>query len=153
MKKTIVPLFIIFLFIISCRYEDGPTISLRSPEQRLKGYYDVNSFSINDIDSTTYYKDSCGCDLWISPGESKIVNYVCILTACKGEDTWGSFLLSNKRDKLFISFDSTSMGGIGPLSSNTYIEWEIARLTNKNLWIKTNYNGKDYKVKLIKKKV
>jgi hypothetical protein len=156
MKKNFFALSVILLFIAGCRYDDGPKISFRSPEQRLKGYYDVDFFSINDIDSTSYYMDSCGCDLWISPGDSKTLTYLCVLTACKdgkGEDTWGSFLLSTHRNKLFVSYDSTSMVGIGPFSSGTYTEWDIQRLTNKNLWMKTTFNGKDYKVKLVKKKV
>jgi len=154
MRKLIIPILFLFLFALSCRYKDGPDISLRLPETRIKGYYDVTSFTVNDIESYSIYNDSCGCDLYIGLGSSKLTTSDLVLTACtKGDDTWGTFLFSKNHKKLFINYDSTDLKGYGPMGSKKYSEWDIYKLTNKELWIKTNFNNKDYFVKLKKKKV
>ena len=48
-ELTISTIIIIFFVFLSCsKYDDGPFISLRSPEQRIVGEYILNTYIINN---------------------------------------------------------------------------------------------------------
>lgn len=60
--NVIVVAIILALFASCSKYEDGPWISFRSAGSRINGSYVVQEFTINNIDITDYYKDSCNCE-------------------------------------------------------------------------------------------
>ena len=152
MKKTITYIFFISLFIVACRYKDGPDLSLNLPETRIKGYFNLTSMTINNVEYYNAYMDTCGCGIDIGHSATKLTSPIIELTACKGVDTWGNFLFSKNHRLLYIAFDTTTMKGYGPFGSAQNSKWTIMRLTMKDLWIKTNFNNADYFVKLRKKK-
>ena len=55
-KSLIVVLGFVLLVFAGCRYEDGPAISFRSVENRLKGEYDIVKFEKGGVDLTDSLK-------------------------------------------------------------------------------------------------
>ena len=65
MKRIIFMLIGITTIITSCKkYEEGPCISFRSPLKRIYGYYNLSSYTINGVDSLTFFNDSMGSSFY-----------------------------------------------------------------------------------------
>jgi hypothetical protein len=152
MKKTILLLLILIGFIAGCKYDDGPAISFRSFSKRITGYYNLESFTVNGNEMLQAYTDSCGCDMIIEWEftNGKYKKY-CVLTACKGEETWGDFFVTSDKKGVEMAFDSTTQIGYGPLGSKQYSQWDIKRIANKEFWIKSTFSGNEYFLKLKKR--
>jgi len=53
------------------------------------------------------------------------------------------------KNKFLNAYGSAGLSiGTGPFGIGKEPEWEILRLTNKELYMKTTYNGKEYYVEL-----
>jgi len=148
MKKTIFALAIL-LFLAACKYEDGPLISLRSKHNRLDGTWKFKEVLVDEIDSTSAYQQQ--------------FTYISIVS---GEDLWNAYMVDaqiefhsdsnytqakgwfNKNKTLlhisFLSIFTWSFGFIGGYNE----DWEVLKLSNNNLWFKTNYNNRTYLFKL-----
>jgi hypothetical protein len=137
-KNTLIILLFIFLasILYTCKkYPDGPVLSLRGKISRVTGTYDVESFKVNNIDSTSIllcktYSFSHG------HGSSDI-----------GSCCSGFWYLTDDNSKITISIFS---GDIGPFIKIGKISWKILRLTNTEFWIETKYVNSYYEVKLKK---
>ncbi len=153
-------IIILFLGLLSCKkYEDGPCISFRKAKNKIVAEWQVESFSINNVDNTSLYQSTCNCNFKF---EAKYTTgfdpNIFYFTNCKGfaNEIIGDydFADNNKilktnpgRVKLTDEKD-TSIHYIGPIGSERFTEWQIKRLTKKELWIETNYYNTDYFVKL-----
>jgi len=158
---------ILMAMISSCKkYPDGPWFDFRSKSERAIGEWDVNYFSVDGNDSTTYLKSqpyygqyhferaSGDKALSISGGTAYYTaidkNY---------ESIKGRWYFSNSSDQLIIEMTfnyPTFAGHVGPYRydipqysnrSNT-ITWDIRRLSQHALWLQTTQNGKVYYLKL-----
>lgn len=148
-----------FFFIIAttlfeaCRgYEEGPIISLRTPNARLKAHpWYVEQFLVDNADSTDFYYSlsghyivfysdrasaedlkflkHCDCNNIISDGTP------CPLSGARG--SYAGYV----RKYLGVNYG----GSMYPFHG--YIKWEILKLTNKYLWLKTTYKEKEYIIK------
>lgn len=60
MKKTKINAFglaLLALLLSSCaKYEDGPSLSLRSPEKRIIGLWECSKVMVGGVDQTAYYQ-------------------------------------------------------------------------------------------------
>jgi len=140
---------LLIILPLSCKYDEGPAISLRGVEQRIIGDYKVTEFSINDIDNMTLYNDSCGCRIGFAHYKQYHQNPVATLEMCKKwAPTYGIYKISKNKKTLLISYHDSQMLGVGPIGSLKSSVWEIKRLTDKDLWIETNYNSDKYFLKL-----
>ena len=163
MLKKIVFFFVVIVFIAnaSCKkYPDGPLLSLHSKGERICNYWHVDYFSINGNDSTSYLKGqsffgyyhfkkaSDDRSLFVTGGDCyyDTDNY-----NFYGEGKWG-FVNNKKSISIHLNFNPSFSNGysIGPFrydfGSNTIV-WDIMRLEQHELWLKTTYNGKEYLVK------
>ena len=153
MKKLI--LFIIVLAAITegCKkYEDGPLISLRSVKNRLYGDYTLTKYTVNGVDSLSLYNDSL--DLIIHSHPHQDDSNIYFVFSGKNESSTGFVMiciLINKNKILKALGTSGLPIGTGPFGKDKKPEWEILRLTNKELNMKTTYNGKEYYVELVEK--
>jgi len=134
------------IITLSCKYEEGPAISLRGVEKRIIGRYNVIDFSINDIDAMVLYNDSCGCI--ISFYHKKYYNPITYLSCEKWMTTFGVYQISNNKKSILISYNDSPMSGIRPLGSLKSSVWEIKRLTDRDIWLETIYNSDKYFMKL-----
>lgn len=155
LKLVLFSLIFIMLFAISgCKkYEDGPLISLRTKEARLTGEWDVEYFSINGYDSTSYLKSQSFYGKYLF-GKDEIHNkklfvYKNSSTVIPNYNGDGYWMFLNHKESVYIHYDYLTSGPtVGPFRAND-ITWEIKRLKNKELWLKTQYAGKEYFVKFI----
>jgi hypothetical protein len=149
--RNFILLSLAFAFILtaSCKkYPDGPLLSLRTKEHRLAGTWDVEYFSINGFDSTGYLKNQpfYGVYAFSVKHNSDVCSYS---SSNYVYSVFGFWKLVDNNNNLIIKFniDSTNIGQIGAYRAEKTV-WEIRRLTEKELWLKTTYtDGREYFVK------
>ncbi len=161
MKRGILYLIIFAGFLASCKkYEDGPFISLRSPENRIIGRYKLYTYTVNGVDSINLFNDSLYNEFNFFDG--KIYGYDavngCTIDGLRNDSnifhlSW-VWKLDNDNKILKVTKASVYAGntywhsGTGPFVNNAECEWEILRLTNNEIKMKTNFKGKEYLIKL-----
>jgi hypothetical protein len=158
MTKTIeLFLSVIFLGVLvtsSCKkYPDGPLLSLWTKEHRIVGTWDVEYFSINGHDSTEYLKSKPFYGMYSFDNRNNS-NYCYYNSSNENYHLYGWWQLENDKKNITIDFniDSVYTEQMGPYRAKSS-SWEIRRLAEKEMWLKTNYSdGKEYyiKFKLIK---
>jgi len=149
MKKKYFIVNIILIILFSCKYEEGPAISIRSVENRITGIYEVNEFVLNDNNVMSLFKDSCNCLIGFEhEKDSKPV--VGLYPASKRDRTFGLYKISKNKKEIQTAFIQSNLTGIGPLGSLKTADWAIIKLTNKDFWIETNDSYDKYSLKLKK---
>lgn len=151
MKKLIFVILIIAAINEGCKkYEEGPTFSLRSAKNRLYGSYTLIKYMVDGQDSLTLYNDSIGTNFCFSKDPGNIHD-ICLITGDRKDGIYMSIYwqwsLENRNRNLIIKV-GTGNTGIGPFGFGKKPEWEILRLTNREVKMKTNFNGKEYYVEL-----
>ena len=151
MKKTILYLIVIAAIASSCKkYEEGPCISLKSPEKRLYGAYSISSYSINGEESLSLFKDSLATfanftkysdnsEITFSVfGDRKDGKRSTLNCGCNFSDKYSNLN--------FTACDGISIG-TGPFSIGIRdISYEILKLTSNEVKLKTLYNNNEYVV-------
>jgi hypothetical protein len=155
MKKTILIILVLATVVGGCKkYEEGPCISFRSVTNRLYGEYEITSYTINGEDSLSLYCDSLKNHLEIYFDKADLdINLN--IWGTRADGAWRVLLCSCNLTNDNSIFNFNHCGGdigTGPFTPiSQKIEWEILRLTKKELKMKTTYNGKEYVVDLEKK--
>ena len=142
-----------FLFLAVCfseckKYpEDDKRYFFRSPKHRLEpsngiGYWEVESFFVDGVDSTSVYCHPACIIYHFGMRESWSTQGI-------GIDYYleGKWHFSNWKKNIVIE----NLGGKKPLLVSPYDtsqEWEIQKLTKREFWIRTNYNNTEYYLKL-----
>ena len=152
--KNLILLLTVFAFVLtaSCKkYPDGPLLSLYTRQHRVVGYWDVEYFSINGNDSTSYLKSNSlygKYDFGKSQNGRADFLYYNNAHTYSAEGYWAF-----DNDDQYIKIDITHASqhlNIGPFGSES-CRWTIQRLKEKELWLKINYtDGKEYFVKFRK---
>lgn len=153
--NVLVLTLILTMFAACSKYEDGPWISFRSPEKRITSHYwDVESFKKNDIDFTAEWKDNYDWGFDFEEHDenhpetptSELNVFVISPIYSYGVGGWHFHDINFEADlydktKVSIGFtlvDNTGsvMDTIGlyPLQSGISIEYNITRLTSKEMW-------------------
>jgi len=138
-------IFVLILITYSCkRYEDGPNFTLRTPIQRLSGYWEVTKFEIDGVDSLGLKPIHCG--QYKITGKVRNGCYMCISSNpnCYGPNEIvpiaQEWYLSNDKERfigqtsglpLTVNVDYISATG-DTTNINSYT-WQIKKLTNKEL--------------------
>ena len=145
---------IILLTIAACKkYPDGPLISFQTKMYRLTNTnWDVDSFIANGHDSTAYLKSQLFYGNYYfrkpeSDNNGRFAYHPLYNSNCDGSGQWE---FTNNKKSIIISAIYSTFGHIGPFrldDSIAKVTWDIMRLTQKDLWLKTTYNGKEYFVK------
>ncbi|HBG69274.1 MAG: hypothetical protein A2W93_03960 [Bacteroidetes bacterium GWF2_43_63] len=122
MKKLLLPLFVIILALTGCYYEEGPIISLRTPESRLVNKWKYEKFTLNGQDQMHNYQSS-----WVEFKKDK--------TAMFYEDTAYSYTaaweFSDDFKTLYLNCTDDTF--------NTWeIDYNILKLRDKELWMESD---------------
>jgi hypothetical protein len=131
----------------SCKkYPDGPLLSFHTKQHRIEGVWDVTYFSINGHDSTEYLKSKnfYGMYDFFHNDDGLQLNYISDAAFSRT----GYWDLNGNSKNLQINFKPGNIHPehLGPYRANS--EWEIRRLTEKEMWLKTFYSdGSEYFVK------
>jgi len=152
MKKLFFILLLIASLAGACKkYDEGPWLSLRSAENRLYGAYTLTQYTVNGTDSLSLYNDSLGLIFWFMYDDVNSIK-LCIIDRSRKDGGWATlnwkWRFKNKNKVIDIESAGGSTNGTGPFGINKLPEWEILRLTNKEIKMKTNYNYKEYLIKL-----
>ncbi|MCX6295116.1 MAG: hypothetical protein NTX97_03445 [Bacteroidetes bacterium] len=143
-----------FIFFSGCKkYPDGPLFSIYSPQVRILGEWDVNYFSVNGFDSTSYLKAQPFYARYYIRS-SKLDNYstfFALLNPGTGYNGQGYWMFLENKTKIYFHLDLIYVpGNIGPYCAND-ITWKIRRLKKDELWLETEYLNKVYFVKFSRK--
>jgi hypothetical protein len=158
MKKIILLLLLMAGIFESCKkYPDGPWLSMRSPLNRLYGSYTITQYNVNGVDSLSLLNDSLYNIIRFSLNENSGLND-CKINGLRNDGNisnliWSWKLINN--DKILKVTNSSCYAGTvgwpsgtGPFLNNVLPEWELLRLTNKEVRMKSIYNNKEYIVRL-----
>lgn len=166
MKKRFFIIFItiILVFFTGCKkYPEGPNLSFRSAVKRISGVWDVETFYVNDINLTENFKSNKHYT------ELVIVTEDCLKPSFLDFDIMEinngspylnySYYWDFTNDKKNIiceyanecqSIDTLNINfNIDLFIDKIDIEWQILRLTQNELWLKTEYNNNNYLLKSI----
>jgi hypothetical protein len=156
MNKILKYSFIAVIFIAaSCsRYEDGPFLSLKSPEKRLLGLWEITELKVNETDYISAYRDDSVYvkfsiieydDLFINivkdgPSGSQLSSSV-----LKLEDNKTKMRFELKRFVAYEEYTAPLYALVPPLEFDN--SWNILRLISKEFIIEIEDNGIKYKLK------
>jgi hypothetical protein len=153
-------LLITSISFFSCKYEEGPAISFRSPEKRLQGVWEVSRFQVNGIDCTDVYVEKCGCSFGFGQDSYDQWDGSFLLNQCDSLQTiYGgySFIENSDHKRIAIQTYYYEIGSItnqyiyfGPIGFPLYSEWKIFKLKYKEMKLVTNYNDSEYVIELSK---
>lgn len=149
MKKIILMLIAITTIACACKkYEEGPCISLRSAENRIIGSWDLTELSVDGFDKLDLYYDSLGKDFEFLITDDHLK--VCRMYGPKkdggGVRLYWIWRLFNEKKILKIenTYGTIHTPSWGPFKVFVRLEWEILRLTNREMKLRTIYNGSTY---------
>lgn len=130
--NKILILLIAGLFLASCRYDEGPFISIYSKKERVTGYFFFDKVEINGQSETDEYDDqqlivsSGGSLQWLVVPPEDDPNGV-------GIYRFASWHFANDKEHFVMDF----------IEDTIYqtLDWEIKRLTYKDFWIETTHEN------------
>lgn len=150
--------------MISCKYEDGPLLSLVSIPNRITGDYHIESVTENGIDQMARI-DTLKIDHLHFNDKDEYVGgngefWVVFVDTSKMFSRW-ALIYPGKEQIDFIPFGCLAGPGVpvpfqplpGFLSDGNCdgeIRWDIIKLTNSKIWIKISLNNNEYEVHLKK---
>ena len=151
-KKILITLTLLLLFA-AC-YKDGSYISFRSKINRLCHEWKVDKVTVDGIDNTQLYKDSCDCNITLQynkfhdePAHQDLLMYHCKFTSGLCPLPTGKWSLGNHKKTLDVNIDGWGFSEFGPICYGKG-SWDILKLTNKEFWFKSSFNNKTYEFKL-----
>jgi hypothetical protein len=144
----------------SCKkYEEGPCLSLRSAKNRIYGNYKLTTYTVNGADSLNLFNDSLCNNLKFFHDNNSNTDG-CTINGVRNDGAYNALVWTWHLDKnnsiLIVTYSSCLTGigviswpsGTGPFVDTAKPEWNILRLTNKEIKMKTNFNNKEYIIKL-----
>jgi hypothetical protein len=151
-KYILLFVLIIFCFSDCKKYSDDERrYWFYTPKCRILyngGGWQLESVFVDGVDSGGVYcktpPPAPACPAWNFGNKENKDNYV----IGHNEGHWS---FSNKKNNIIIKNEGGN--GLPPLfisPQGTSQEWQIEKLTKKEFWIKTNYNGKEYYLKMSK---
>jgi len=163
--RNIFVLVLLLVFVVACRYEDGPLISLRYAETRLVGTWRVTGFEKNGVSvleewrsqydwkltffgkESDHYFTATNCNCYIDTAD------VTIRTA-DGKWMFGNdnYTRLNFAFGFHYGTDKTCIGmGMYPLISGYGLHFDVLKLSNSKLWLNTTDSlDNDYLLKFEK---
>ncbi len=155
MQKYFWLILLVVFFIAGCKkYPEGPSVSIRSKISRITGDYKVQLFSVNGVDSTSQLT----CNTYSFDKTTVKKEIIC----CTGVGTW-NMIGDDKIMDISIHFPNPQLVKTPfpvtficcPVDNwatiSSILRWEIQKLTNKEMWLKTTFAGKEYYIKFEKK--
>lgn len=161
MKNKLKLYYLLFL-MASCKYEDGPLISLTSPTNRVKGFYTIDCVQENGTNIMSRI-DTLNITSYYFGGPSEIVgpNYNDFSVEIAGSVTYPSFWFFHDSDDKHLTAETFGCGyppftpppfqplpGFSGSCSESSLVWTITKLSQKKMWLEADFNGNHYEVHL-----
>lgn len=140
---------------VSCsKYDEGPFISLRSPESRIEGLWTIEQVFINEMDVTTqYYADTIIKRFSVSQRDDEL--FISIVEMDRSNPQWSYSLLVFSKNKKNVTFEFPVIAAYRDYTDDLFElipaltsenQWNILRLTKDEWWIRCEFNGVTYKI-------
>jgi hypothetical protein len=147
--RNIFVLSIILIFVVACRYEDGPLISLRSSEKRLVGTWRVTGFEKNGVSvldewrsqydwrltffgkESDHYFTATNCNCYIDTDDVTLTYASGLWLFYNDNETKLSFKFNFK----YYDYKPCKGMGVYPLISGYSLDFDILKLSNSKLWL------------------
>jgi hypothetical protein len=149
-KLCMICIVLTIIIFPSCKYKDGPLISFRNADRRLQGEFQAEKFEIDGQDAMQLWQDSiCNNKIvirWHELGGNQIT--ICFNNiGCAGR-----YIISDDKRNLEIEIlnEETQYPGYGPFHFGKHSIWKILKLSNKEFWIETTFEGHYYYLQLNK---
>ena len=139
------PLLTVVLFVTGCKkYEENPLINLWSKKHRLVATtgYVLTSYEVNGIDSTATVPN-IGMINFYEDENQRIVQTAFL----QGE--WNFY--DHKKSLQIFMYPNTDGYLYGALLAPVKLNWRITKLTDRELHLTIDYQGKNYAIHLNKK--
>lgn len=134
MKRLIFPILVLIFALSGCYYDDGPVISLRTPEARLVNKWKYQKFTQNGMDLTDSYAHS-----WAEFKKDKNAEFYDQSTDYHYYGTWE---FSDDFKTLYVDFSDDS--------SNIWSkDYTILKLRNKEIWMTIDLGSVSQRIELI----
>lgn len=139
MKNTLIIALLACLTLGSCnKYDEGPSLSLRSKSHRLCGNWSISETYVNNILQQASTPSSWTIEANGSCTRTSIDTYSQTETSVNG--TWA---FNNDKTIVDITWEIPSL-------SMTFVEnWTVLRLKEKELWLETSLYGNIIQNRLI----
>ena len=169
MKTKFLLLVVIIITITACRkYPEGGLYFLTNMTKKIAGEYKFSHYYIDGVDSVDYFfNNDYVAYLELSGRDGNLPNRIHFYYRYNNNNShsnnfgtndysWG---WNNKnKTEIYIylsdfsgrSVSSDTVINCGPFSSNTKSNWNILKLKDNELYIETDYNGKNYRAELNK---
>jgi hypothetical protein len=152
MKKLLIIILLLIISIIiitgftSCKedFPDGPSLSKSDIEKYIKGVWEVESITVDEIDSTDAFKSRIGYYLDLSELPMESSKKFFILDQNKIEIKWShaACYQNYSSDQYYFvnndTFSNLVFYPFGPFGPDRGGEWQIMRLTENEMWINVN---------------
>lgn len=146
---------IIFVLIIAgcSKYDEGPILSLRSPEKRLLGLWEISELKVDDVDYiSTYRVDSIYVRFSIVKYDNTFIN---IVKDSRSGSQFSSSVLTLEENKTmmrfglprYIAYEQYTEGMynlVPPLESDN--DWTIVKLKSEEFIIELMDGDVDYRL-------
>jgi hypothetical protein len=153
LKKSFLIALILSCIAESCQnYDEGPWISFRRPVKKIHGTYLLEKYEVNGIDSMDLYLDSLAADynfFYSGLNQKEVFRITGKRKDGKPIDIECKYELTHD-NKIMKVVSTSGLTGTGPIGGSKIPEWDILRLTNKEMKLKTNYNNNEYVISLNK---
>lgn len=149
LKSRCISIFFLCL-LLSCKYEDGPLISLRSADSRIVGNYTAVLYQIDQTDALSLWNDSVCDGIFCLGHDTEPADNSWFSTRVGNLFLSGNYTLTDRNRKLVLNAREENPGypGNGPFREGIISTWEVLRCTNRQLWLKTVFEGHEYRVEL-----
>lgn len=141
-KKLINILAVVFLLatlapISSCsKYEEGPSISLRTKKARITNEWKLDEVKVNGQDITSLIKADGDFILEIKSDDTYVQTYA-------GDSDNGKWEFSSDKEELILRGDDDD-------DDDVQI-WTIVRLAHDEFWVKFTEDGENFEIKFVEK--
>ena len=137
MRKVFQLIILFSIALTSCKYEEGPKISLRTKKHRVVNTWYLEKVFENGTGKTTEYKAAyVDYKIEITNDDKYTLSYRAFNLIDYSES--GTWSFSNDKEK--INFNPA--GSAGPS------EWKILRLKEHETWVMQQINGKEVELQM-----
>jgi len=139
--------FFACIFSTCKKYSEGPSISLRSKNQRVVGVWDIKKYLVDGADSTINKFPSTNCNVHFYIDARSLKGHL-FGSSCGymlGYPQSGYWEFSNHNNSITLH---DAIGVYGPFFLSSVIAWNITELKYEEMHLQTEFNSKKYEVYL-----
>jgi hypothetical protein len=130
----------------SCKYEEGPGISLRSKEERLVGWKKILLYLVDGVDSLPTIEAAFSNSSYDSTGFKWLYEIDGSQIICHRGCINGYWEFGEEDQEIFLNLPAPLFtGDVFPAGT-----WTILRFSHDDLWLTISANNKEYLLKLVR---